>query len=131
MAFRPFYENDVTHIAKLGEAGKLRDLNMTALHYEAASGRLFAHAETAAWAQAIAPYGLDNNKTGLTRDCASIQFGVLSADINTPESQEQLKQAVRTCIQVARAHGRSYYIVTDGASANALRELFGQAKIVY
>jgi hypothetical protein len=128
----PFFESDSRNIAKLGDAGKLQDFNMTALHYDAPADRLFAHTETVAWALSVSPYGMDDNKTGMTRNCFSSQFFILTEDVNTPAIQDQLKKTIRDCIDIASAHHRAYYIVTDDASAGKIRAIFGdKVKIVY
>ncbi|MDB5168818.1 MAG: hypothetical protein JWO41_174 [Candidatus Saccharibacteria bacterium] len=128
----PYFVSDVKLITNLGSDNKITDFNVTILHYDAQGDRLFAHIEPALWANAMTNHYQSTDATLSLNDsrsssCFSKQFSILAYGIGGQIEQQRLVNAVRDCIVVAASKHIAYYIVTDGASANYLRSVFGDS----
>lgn len=122
-----FFENDTRQIAKLGAEGKLKDFNMTILHYDAAGDRFHANIQPASWALLFTR--TDSYIRDAAEHCFDTQFGLLSQDTR---NQNLLRQTVKECAAMHAQHGGKYYIVTDKASVDKVHETFGDTvEIVY
>lgn len=122
----PFYYSDVHGVTDLGLEGKLRDLNMTILHYDQESGRLYSHIQPALWAHSLSPRGSGAEvRGGKGQGCFDRQFNILAYGTNKPGEQEKLKSAVTDCIESFKEKGLPYYVITDDGSVDDIRRIFG------
>ena len=130
----PFLDSDAQKIAYLGTTNKIQSFNFSVLHYDAASNKLYAHIETAAWANAMTKANAD--PAALTSDgritsgaCFGTQFTILAYGTGSQQEQQRLIDSVQDCIHVAKVSGLTFYIVTDPASATKLQQLFGNTPV--
>lgn len=124
----PHTADDVQILTKLGTGNKIKDFNVTALHYDADNARIYAHEQPALWANAMTPVYTDTSQSisgGRTTNCFGTQYNLLAYGSGTADEQEKLTKAIKQCINKSTKKGLPYYVVTDPPSAVYLRQIFG------
>lgn len=125
------YVQETKLITRLGTANKLQNYNVIVLHYDPAGDRLYANAELAGWAGAVAPQITGSAQEGNSYQC-SAQLSVLLGEPNSPLVQQQTKEQVINCAHNEALYHTPFYIVTDAASVPTIKADFGSvAKVVY
>jgi hypothetical protein len=123
-----FYEDDVRLLTGVASEGKIDNANSTVLHYDAISGNYFGNMFVPNWVNVLKYRG---NPDADTKNCTS---DLLPVAIYTPVSESQqagLLATVRRCVDAAQRAGIAYYIVTDEASSQRVRELFPNATVLH
>ncbi len=111
----------------LGTSGKL-STNLTHVRYDEATGRLTGNAPVVNWAN-LMQYTTDGSAASGT--CTGRIFALETYGTGAPAEQDQLTTVIKACIQAAADRHRPYFIVTDGASVQRLRETFGENNTTY
>ena len=122
--------NDDSLYVQLGEQGKIKHFNSTALHYDVAQKKFFAHMQAPFWANMMQYDATDQDSQALR--CIGFIYNNQLFGTFTPPEQLKLENKVRSCVQLANNRGAVFYIITDKASAPYIRAEFGSiATIVY
>ncbi len=128
---KPAYvDQDVRMITELGSEGKVQNYNVITLHYTDDQSKLFAHPQTMYWANSLA-YN-SSSEQSLPKNCFYKIYINLTLGTFTPSEQAELVTQVNSCVDLAKASGKEFYIVTDQRSSSGLIDTFGaRAKVVW
>lgn len=120
---KPAYvSQDALNYAKIGKDNDVKDYNSIALHYSQDKMKLFAHVQTAYWANTISfkpnmlAYGL--------KDCHYKAYLNMLLGNFTDQEQTELIDNIKQCAMLANNIGNKYYIVTDAQSAPYIENIF-------
>lgn len=130
---KPAYlDQDVEKVTDIGLTGGLGYYNVVTLHYTDDQTKIFAHPQTAYWANTMTYRSASDNRYDeyFAKDCYyKIYMNLLVGTYTEPEQADLIKQT-KTCAKIARDHGREFYVVTDPASASRMSDLFGADAVV-
>jgi hypothetical protein len=118
-----YFDQDVKEFVELGEQGKIKDTNVTLLHYDQDKKKLFAHMQIPYWANMMSYSGRASDIDAL--HCNGHMYTNLLFGTFTDKEQQDLIGMVRECAAMAHQRGDQYYIVTDDASEPTIKQLFG------
>jgi hypothetical protein len=121
---KPAYlDQDVNRVTQIGLEGGLQEFNVVTLHYTDDKTKIFAHPQTAYWANSLTFKG--EAEEYAPKDCYYKIYTNLILGTFTPREQEELINQVKLCADIAHENGRRFYIITDQASSSRINDLFG------
>jgi hypothetical protein len=123
-----YLDQDVAANVRLGEAGKIKNFNLTELHYNAAQGKFFADMQVPYWADMMQYTG--NAQDHVAETCIGNIYNNLAFGSYDAAAQRSLKQELIACATAAQRRGEPFYVVTDAASLPHVRQLLGNRAII-
>lgn len=130
LGYPAFYHQDVSNYVTLGGKGDLKHFNSTVLHYNFDQKKFFAHMQMPFWNNMMQYNSSERDFKAL--HCVGALYSNIAFGGFTQPEQDLLVQKVKECASVTRAHGDTFYLLTDKASAPVMRETFGDlVKLVY
>ncbi len=125
-----FFDKDVRAYVRLGLNGSLNQFNSTSLHYDPVKQLFYAHMQIPFWADMM-QYQVEGGGFPALL-CISRVYDNLAFGVFTAQSQQGLISTVQECATLAHEHRRTFYVVTDGASAPFIRQALGDSvELVY
>jgi hypothetical protein len=123
-------DQDIAKFSELGSQGKLAHFNATLLHYNAESKKFVAHMQAPFWANMMQ---YDSSKTDFKAlHCIGALYSNLGFGTFSDAEQALLVTKLQECAQAAKDRGQVFYVVTDQASAEQIRNTFGDlVEVVY
>lgn len=119
-------KTDTHKMTELGQKGELRGSNNAVLHYDTEKKTIYGNELIANWANGQNP---NNDGTPETAACNGTIYATLVYGAGTPEEQNKLIDALKTCIELGSKDGKKYYIITDTDSVPYLKRILGDKAI--
>lgn len=111
----PNFNADAQHFVALGLAGKLAHYNAISLHWDPTQSVFTSGMELPYWANSLT-YDASHYDRQASYCFAGVYSTWGSGRVDAAEQSLLLKQ-INACARLAAAHGQTYYVVTDPASA--------------
>lgn len=122
------FKSDVKELSAIGTGNRISQANTITMHISE-EGKLYTHMQLFYWADMMEHAGTVHDRNNIA--CSGAIYGNLFKQDFSESSQQALINQIRICAALAKKNGVLYYIITDDASYDRIKQLFGDvAKIV-
>lgn len=128
VALPAHFEEDTRELTHISSSGLVDASNAVTMHVSE-SGKLFTHMQDYYWSIAMSYDGTTKGLESL--HCGDEIYKILFKQDFSVEVQGELITQINTCIEIAKANNKEYYIVTDDVSEVLLKSIFQQKNVVF